>query len=111
MAALPPYASTGQRIWHWTYLAICAAILFFLIMPILVIIPLSFNAENFFTFTKGMLALDPDAYSLKHYRDFFTSNDWQQALWNSLVNRPAEDLSSLDLSARAELHSASRILR
>ena len=38
MAALPPYASTGQRLWYWTFRAICVATLFFLIMPILVII-------------------------------------------------------------------------
>ncbi len=60
----------------------------FLIMPILVIIPLSFNAENFFTFTKEMLALDPDGYSLKHYKDFFTNNDWQTALANSVRIAP-----------------------
>ena len=27
MAALPPYASTGQRLWYWTFRAICVAIL------------------------------------------------------------------------------------
>ncbi len=59
---------------------ICGLIFFFLIFPILVILPLSFNAENFFTFTKAMLALDPAGYSFKHYQDFFTNPDWQQAL-------------------------------
>ncbi len=86
--ALPPYASTGQRAWYWTFRAICVAILFFLIMPILVIIPLSFNAENFFTFTPGMLRLDPDAYSLRHYQDFFGNADWQNAMRNSLTIAP-----------------------
>ena len=90
MAALPPYASTGQRLWYWGFRAICVAVLFFLIMPILVIIPLSFNAEDFFTFTKGMLALDPAAYSLKHYQDFFSNPDWQQALRNSVTIAPVE---------------------
>jgi putative spermidine/putrescine transport system permease protein len=88
MAALPPYASTPQRIWHYGFRLICAAVLFFLIMPILVIIPLSFNAQDFFTFTPGMLALDPDAYSLRHYRDFFTNNNWQSAMENSLAIAP-----------------------
>ena len=32
--------------------------------------PLSFNAQDFFTFTEKMLALDPEGYSLKHYADF-----------------------------------------
>ena len=86
--ALPPYASTGQKVWHWTFRGICVAILFFLIMPILVIIPLSFNAQDFFTFTPGMLRLDPEAYSLKHYQDFFSNPDWQQALRNSITIAP-----------------------
>jgi putative spermidine/putrescine transport system permease protein len=103
MAALPPYASTGQRIWHWSRLAICVAILFFLIMPILVIIPLSFNAENFFTFTRGMLAFDPDAYSFKHYRDFFTNPDWQQALRNSVMIAPVATLISVVLGTLAAI--------
>ncbi|MAS05514.1 MAG: polyamine ABC transporter permease, partial [Ahrensia sp.] len=42
----------------------------------------------FFTFTPKMLAFDPDGYSLKHYVDFFTNPDWQQALWNSVTIAP-----------------------
>ena len=83
MAALPPYATTGQRVWYYSFRVICTLLFLFLIIPILVILPLSFNAEDFFTFTKKMLALDPDGYSLKHYRDFFTNSDWQNALYNS----------------------------
>ena len=98
---LPPYATTGQRIWHYTFLAICGLIFFFLIAPILVIIPLSFNAENFFTFTPKMLALDPEGYSLKHYRDFFTNPDWQQALWNSVKIAPAATILSVSLGTLA----------
>jgi len=88
MAALPVYATRGQKIWYWGFRAICAGIFFFLIFPILTIIPLSFNAEDFFTFTKGMLAFESEAYSLKHYRDFFNNPDWQQALWNSVTIAP-----------------------
>ena len=103
MAALPPYASTGQRLWYWGFRFICAAILFFLIMPILVIIPLSFNAQDFFTFTRGMLAFDPDAYSLKHYRDFFTSPDWQQALRNSVMIAPMATLLAVSFGTLAAI--------
>lgn len=103
MAVLPPYASTGQRIWFWSYRAICAAIFFFLIMPLLVIVPLSFNAENFFTFTRGMLALDPEAYSLRHYRDFFTSSDWQNALRNSVTIAPVATLIAVGLGTLAAI--------
>ncbi|MBL4626865.1 MAG: ABC transporter permease [Roseicyclus sp.] len=68
---LPPYATFGQRLWFYGFRVICGIIFFFLIAPIVTIIPLSFNAEDFFTFTPGMLALDPEAYSLRHYRAFF----------------------------------------
>ena len=101
--ALPPYASTGQKVWHWTFRGICVAILFFLIMPILVIIPLSFNAQDFFTFTPGMLRLDPEAYSLKHYQDFFSNPDWQQALSNSVRIAPVATLISVTLGTLAAI--------
>jgi putative spermidine/putrescine transport system permease protein len=43
----------------------------FLIVPVLIIIPLSFNIEPYFTFTQGMLSFDPAAYSLRWYLDMF----------------------------------------
>ena len=71
--ALPPYAGPLERSWYYGFRIICALILFFLIFPILVIIPLSFNSLPFFTFTPEMLRLDPAGYSLVNYKDFFTS--------------------------------------
>ena len=65
--------------------ALCAAVFVFLIAPILVIVPLSFNAEPYFTFTPGMLRLDPDAYSLRWYESVATDAQWQRALLNSLA--------------------------
>ncbi len=64
---LPTYASRMERLWHYVYLGICAAIFLFLIAPILIIIPLSFNAEPYFSFTHKMLTLDPKGYSLRWY--------------------------------------------
>lgn len=103
MSALPPYASKAQIAWYYGFRVICALIFFFLIVPILVIIPLSFNASDFFTFTKEMLALDPDGYSLKHYRDFFTNPDWQQALRNSVSIAPMATLISTGLGTLAAI--------
>ncbi|WP_150525315.1 ABC transporter permease [Roseibium sediminis] len=88
MSSLPPYASPLQRTWHYTFRFICGLIFFFLIFPILVILPLSFNAQDFFTFTPEMLALKPEGFSFKHYEDFFTNPDWQQALTNSVLIAP-----------------------
>ncbi len=65
--ALPKYASPLEKIWHYTYLTLCALIFLFLIAPILIVIPLSFNAQPYFTFTKEMLALDPAGYSTRWY--------------------------------------------
>jgi putative spermidine/putrescine transport system permease protein len=103
MSGLPAYASTTQRVWYYTFRVIVGLIFFFLIAPILVIIPLSFNAEDFFTYTPGMLALDPDAYSLKHYRDFLTNSDWQQALRNSVSIAPLATILSVSLGTLAAI--------
>ena len=103
MSALPSYASAGQRAWYYGFRTICGMIFFFLIFPILIIVPLSFNAENFFTFTPQMLALDPAGYSLKHYEDFFTNPDWQQALRNSFAIAPVATLLATVLGTLAAI--------
>ena len=74
-----------ERAGRAAYLAFCAAVFVFLIAPIVVIVPLSFNAEPYFTFTEGMLSLDPQAYSLRWYRTVAGDPEWLRALANSLV--------------------------
>ncbi|MEM1268365.1 MAG: ABC transporter permease [Pseudomonadota bacterium] len=101
--SLPAYATTPQRIWYYAFRVICGLIFFFLIAPIMVIVPLSFNAQDFFTFTPEMLALNPDGYSLKHYQDFFTNPDWQQALWNSLKIAPAATILAVGFGTLAAI--------
>ncbi|MFV2053715.1 ABC transporter permease [Aliiroseovarius sp. YM-037] len=103
MNSLPPYATTGQRIWFYAFRVICGVIFFFLIAPIITIIPLSFNAEDFFTFTPEMLSLKPEGYSLKHYEDFFTNSDWQGALYNSVRIAPAATLLSVSFGTLAAI--------
>ena len=82
---VPPYVQGWEKIWHYALRVIVGLILFYLIFPIIVIIPLSFNAEAYFTFTKKMLSFDLDGYSLKWYNDFFSSLNWQQAVKNSII--------------------------
>lgn len=101
--ALPSYASPLQRIWHYAFRVICTLIFVYLMFPILVIIPLSFNAQDFFTFTPEMLAFDPAGYSLKHYVDFFTNPDWQLATRNSLTIAPMATLISVSLGTLAAI--------
>ncbi|MFN4011383.1 MAG: ABC transporter permease [Pannonibacter sp.] len=103
MSSLPSYASPLQRTWHYTFRLLCGLIFFFLVFPILVIIPLSFNAQDFFTFTPEMLALDPAGYSTKHYSDFFTNPDWQKALKNSFMIAPTATLLATVLGTLAAI--------
>ncbi|MGH1369436.1 MAG: ABC transporter permease [Maritimibacter sp.] len=65
--ALPSHATPLERTWHYTYLFLCGLIFLFLIAPILVVIPLSFNVEPYFTFTEKMLKFDPSGYSIRWY--------------------------------------------
>jgi putative spermidine/putrescine transport system permease protein len=83
--ALPAYATPLDKAWHYGFRTICGLIFFFLIGPIIVIVPLSFNAVPFFTFTPEMLSFDPAGYSLRWYNDFFSSLNWQGAVKNSVI--------------------------
>lgn len=106
--ALPACATTGERIWHYTFLLICALIFLFLVGPLLVIIPLSFNAEPYFTFTPAMLSFDPEGYSLRWYKDFFTSEEWMNAIQNSIIIAVASTFLATVLGTIAALGLSSR---
>jgi putative spermidine/putrescine transport system permease protein len=101
--ALPVYASPMQKAWYYTFRIICGLVFFFLVFPIMVIIPLSFNAQDFFTFTPEMLAFKPEGFSLKHYDDFFNNQDWQHALKNSLRIAPMATLLSVSFGTLAAI--------
>ena len=100
---LQPYLSSSQVLWHYVFRIVCGIIFIFLIMPILVVMPLSFNSQDFFTFTPEMLKFEPEGYSLKHYRDFFTNNEWQRSFKNSLLIAPVATLLSVSLGTLAAI--------
>ena len=100
---LLPYLTAQQVFYHYLFRVICGAIFVFLITPILVVLPLSFNAQDFFTFTPEMLHLDPAGYSLKHYQDFFTNNEWQRSFKNSLIIAPIATIISVSLGTLAAI--------
>ena len=101
--ALPLHATTGERVWHYTFLTICVLIFCFLIIPILVILPLSFNAQPYFTFTPEMLSFDPAGYSTKWYEAFFNDSNWQAAVKNSLIIAVFSTIISVSLGTLAAL--------
>lgn len=88
---LPPYATAREVLWFYSFRTICGLIFLFLIVPIIVIIPLSFNKEPYFSFTADMLALNPEGFSLRWYWDILkngmaapeATTGWWADMWNN----------------------------
>ena len=108
--SLPSYTPLHYKIWHYTYLSICGLVFFFLVAPLFVILPLSFNAEQYIHFSKGMIALDPDAFSLRWYEDmvYGTKNPWGLAAKNSIIIAFFATIGSTILGTVAALGLSSR---
>ena len=108
--SLPSYTPLHYKIWHYTYLSICGLVFFFLIAPLFVILPLSFNAEQYIHFSKGMIALDPEAFSLRWYEDMIygTKNPWGLAAKNSIIIAFFATIGSTILGTVAALGLSSR---
>ena len=71
-----------ERVWFYSLRILCGLILLFLILPVLVIIPLSFNSGSF-------LVYPLQGFSLHWYQDFFASAEWMRSLKNSIIVAPA----------------------
>ena len=88
---LPPYASSGEVLWFYSFRVICGLIFVFLITPIIILIPLSFNKEPYFSFTPEMLSLSPEGFSLRWYWDILKNgmaapdamDGWWADMWNN----------------------------
>jgi len=93
--ALPSYATTGQRVGWYAFLTYCGLVFFFLIAPIFVILPLSFSSSPFFEFTREFMNFEPEAWSLRWYRQMVgiasvgdttvVSNKWMLGTRNSFI--------------------------
>jgi len=108
--ALPNHTPLNYRIWHYAYLTFCGLVFFFLIAPLFVILPLSFNAEQYIHFSAKMLALDPEGFSLRWYEDMIygTKNPWGLATKNSLIIAFFATIGSTILGTVAALGLSSR---
>ena len=80
--AIAPYATTSQKFWYYGLRIACGVIFFFLVAPMLIIIPLSFNQDPFFTYPMS-------GYSLRWYEEIFGDGPlsilWQRAMLNSVT--------------------------
>lgn len=93
-SALPPYTSLTERVWRRALNALCMLILLFLLLPVLVIVPLSFSS--------GSLLLYPiPEFSLKWYQALLESEDWIRAARNSFIVAPAATLIATVLGTMA----------
>ena len=110
--ALPKHTQLNYRIWHYTYLTFCGLVFFFLTAPLFVILPLSFNAEQYIHFSAKMLALDPEGFSLRWYEDMIygTKNPWGLATKNSLIIAFFATIGSTVLGTVAALGLSSRYM-
>lgn len=98
---LSPYPTIAERtriilIWAW-----CLLVLIFLIVPILVPIPLSFNSEPFFTFPLAGL-------SLRWYDAVLGPGDWRAGLQHSLLIAGATTVLATVLGTMAAIAMSSR---
>lgn len=90
------YASPMERAWYYLHRLLCGAVLLFLIAPIFVVLPLSFNSVPFFTYPLS-------AFSLRWYQEFFLTDRWQGALHNSIFVAMSVTLLSTALGTLAAL--------
>ena len=98
-----PLGAGGDRLGRGLHRAFCGAVFVFLIAPMLVVVPLSFNAEPYFTFTEGMLRLDADAWSLRWYRGVIEDEGWLRAVANSFLIGAAATAIATTLGVLAAL--------
>jgi len=77
----PAYATPLDKLGWWALRGACVAVLAFLLVPIAVIVPLSFADSSF-------LVYPIPGWSLKWYENLFTSSDWTRAARNSFIVAP-----------------------
>jgi len=80
--AFPAYYTVLDKAGWWALRAVCIGVLVYLLLPILVVIPLSFSESSF-------LSYPIPGWSLKWYRNLFSSDDWARAAKNSFIVAPA----------------------
>jgi putative spermidine/putrescine transport system permease protein len=90
----PAYATPLDKAQWWGLRALCIGVLVFLLLPILVIIPLSFSDSTF-------LVYPITHWSLRWYENLFGSPEWIRAAKNSFIVAPAATLIATTLGTLA----------
>jgi putative spermidine/putrescine transport system permease protein len=90
------YRSPVQIAWHYLHRVLCGLVLLFLILPVLVIVPLSFNDST-------LLIYPMSGFSMRWYQEFFGSAEWMRSLRNSLIVAPAATFLAMVLGTLAAI--------
>ncbi len=90
----PAYATAADKFGWYALRIFCISVLLFLLLPILVIIPLSFSSSTF-------LSYPMPGWSLRWYENLFTSDDWIRATRNSFIVAPLATLLATVLGTLA----------
>lgn len=76
-----PYVSIPEKFWYFASRTMNVVTLIFLILPVLVIVPLSFSDNT-------LLLYPIETYSLRWYENLFGSEAWIRAARNSFIIAP-----------------------
>lgn len=90
----PAYATWLDKLGWWAFRAGCVAVLAYLLVPILVIMPLSFSDSTF-------LVYPIHEWSLRWYENLFSSSEWVRAARNSFIVAPLATLIATVLGVTA----------
>ncbi|WP_372527403.1 ABC transporter permease [Piscinibacter sp.] len=90
----PAYATLLDKLGWWTLRGACVGVLAYLLLPILVIMPLSFSDSSF-------LVYPIPGWSLKWYQNLFTSAEWARAAKNSFIVAPSATVIATVLGTMA----------
>ncbi len=90
----PAYASWPDKLGWYALRGAGVLVLLFLLLPILVIMPLSFSASSF-------LSYPMPGWSLQWYDNLFSSDEWARATRNSFIVAPLATLLATVLGTMA----------
>lgn len=93
MEALPARLLSG---FEWAMLALAVAVAAFLILPTLIIVPMSFG-------TDGYLNFPPRGFTFRWYGEFLNDGDWLRATWFSVKVGVLTTIVSVVLGTAAAL--------
>lgn len=90
----PAYATLPDKIGWYALRVVGVLVLLFLLLPILVIMPLSFSASSF-------LSYPMPGWSLQWYDNLFSSDEWARATRNSFIVAPLATILATILGTMA----------